>query len=237
MKQLSNFFSLKIFTVLSFIGLASMNVFGQNHYDIIYDVNYSSVCGAENLLSLHKATSTFENKYLKASLWDEKKCFSKLEGITYRLAKTIFVDNVIDHLTILTQHEIFGHGSRYREFGFIDNSFHLSLVPPYGDGHGFAQTGQLKSPRISSKCENVSRVTGGDEANSVLSQHLIGKWLLRGALITEKPFCFLNLSTISQPIFFLRNTAKNSQLVTISWLIFQRCSTMIIMGKNILLTS
>ena len=165
---------------------------GQNQYNLYYDFNYSMISGAENLLTLHKATVSFENRYLKTKFNDENKPFQKAAGMFYRASKTVLLDNIIDYLTILAQHEIFGHGARYREFGHIDNSFHLSLVPPFGNGHGFAQSGQLKDPyRKTSECENLMKTVGGNEANTVLSQHIIGNWLSRGSIDYRESLLYL----------------------------------------------
>ena len=71
------------------------------------------------------------DRYLKPRWFEEDKKSRKAIGIFYRLSKTVLLDNVIDHLAILTQHEVFGHGSRYREFGYKNNSYSLSLFPPY----------------------------------------------------------------------------------------------------------
>lgn len=206
---------MQIKLVLAFIfinclsGSSTNHLFAQNQYNLIYDFHYSSICGAENLLTLHKATASFEDRYLKPKFNNEKKPVQKATGIFYRATKTIFLDDVIDHLTILTQHEIFGHGARYREFGRIDNSFHLSLVPPYGNGHGFAQSGQLKDPdRKSSECEDLMKTIGGNEANTILSQRIIGNWLQRGSINYRESLLYLESANNLLAYIYLTKYSK-----------------------------
>jgi hypothetical protein len=195
--------------IFCLVGSATNHLFAQNQYNLTYDYHYSSICGAENLLTLHKATVSFEDRYLKPKFNNEKKPVQKAIGIFYRATKTIFLDDVIDHLTILTQHEIFGHGARYREYGRIDNSFHLSLVPPYGNGHGFAQSGQLKDPdRKSSECEDLMKTIGGNEANTVLSQHIIGNWLLRGSINYRESLLYLESANNLLAYIYLTKYSK-----------------------------
>jgi hypothetical protein len=209
--SLSEYTFLKLIIVHVLVGFASINLQGQNLYNLVYDVNYSSVCGAENLLTLHKATTSFENSFLRTRFNDEKKISQKLRGIAFRVAKTVLIDDIINHLTILTQHEIFGHGGRYREFGYKNNSFHLDLVPPYGKGHGWAQWGQLKSPRLMSDREFILCSTGGNEANTVFSQHLINKWLLRGSIDYSECLLFLESSdNLIAYIYFTKYSKKPS---------------------------
>jgi hypothetical protein len=156
---------------------------------------------------------TFEERYLKTKFTNEKKPVQKALGIFYRASKTVLLDDLIDHLTILTQHEIFGHGARYREFGHVDNSFHLSLVPPYGDGHGFAQSGPLKDPnRKTSECESLMKTVGGDEANTILSQHIIGNWLLRGSINYRESLLYLeSANNLLAYIYLTKYQIKNGK--------------------------
>ncbi len=77
--------------------------------------------GGHIIITLHRGIYAIENKFLKTRWFDENNFGKKAAGLTYRLAKTILVDNVLDHLSFLGQHEVFGHGAGYRELGFVDN--------------------------------------------------------------------------------------------------------------------
>jgi hypothetical protein len=203
-----NFILVFIF-ITCFLGYSPNYLFAQNQYKLVYDFHYSSVCGAEDLLTLHKATVSFEDRYLKPKFNDEKKPVQKATGIFYRATKTVLLDDLIDYMVILTQHEIFGHGARYREFGHTNNSFHLSLVPPYGDGHGFAQSGPLKdSDRKTSECESLMKTVGGNEANTILSQHIIGNWLLRGSINYRESLLYLESANNLLAYIYLTKYSK-----------------------------
>jgi hypothetical protein len=159
--------------------------------------------GAHNIITLHRGIYGLESRLLKTRWFDENNFGTKAAGLTYRLAKTIFVDNILDHLSFLAQHEVFGHGARYREFGFVDNEFTLNLSPPYSDGKGWARTGRLVENRALSPHERLLMVSGGSEANTLLSGILRDNWLQRGALHYRESILYL-LSANDLSAYILR---------------------------------
>jgi len=156
--------------------------FAQVQYPLLFDKTFSARTGAHNIVTLHRGLYGLEGKFLKARWFDEDSFGKKAAGMTYRLAKSILVDYALDHLSFLGQHEVFGHGARYREFGYVDNEFTLNLPPPYGNGRGWASTGHLKKPRITGPHERLGMVLGGSESNAVLSHVLRSNWLQRGSI-------------------------------------------------------
>ncbi len=100
---------------------------------LLYDKEYSMSVGAENVLTLHKLSVELEHKILRPKLFEENTRLRKTAGISYRIAKTFLIDHAIDHWTLMLQHEVFGHGSRYRELGFEDNSYEFNALWPYGN--------------------------------------------------------------------------------------------------------
>jgi len=173
------------FIVLLFLSLAIFSAhhgFAQVHYPFLFDYTYSARMGAHNIITLHRGLYGLEGKILKACWFDEDNFGKKAAGLTYRLAKSILVDYALDHLSFLGQHEVFGHGARYREFGYVDNEFTLNLPPPYGNGRGWARTGYLKEDRITGPHERLGMILGGSESNAVLSQVLRSNWLQRGSI-------------------------------------------------------
>jgi len=137
--------------------------------------------------------------WLRPSWSDENNFEKKLLGLSYRLSKTILFDDVFDHLAFLIQHEIFGHGARYREFGYTDNSYRLHLIFPYGDSKGWAFTGTPDPLREVSSSESLLMTIGGFEAESLLSQEIYFRWVERGAIHYRETllylFSSLNLSS------------------------------------------
>lgn len=176
---------------VSFLILALAEASAQVHYSFLIDGTYSSKAGAHNIVTLHRGLYGLENRYLKARWFDENDFVKKAAGITYRLAKTILLDNVVDYLGFLGQHEVFGHGARYREFGFTDNGFTLNLPPPYGNGKGWARTGRLKGNRVVAPHERTAMIFGGSESNIILSGIIRDNWLQRGSMNYRETFLYL----------------------------------------------
>ncbi len=130
-----------LYLILCVFVLQCRTALAEVRYLVEIDGRKSTQIGAENLIAFQYGTSSMLDRYLKPRWFEEDKKSRKAIGIFYRLSKTVLLDNVIDHLAILTQHEVFGHGSRYREFGYKNNSYSLSLFPPYGNGNGYAISG------------------------------------------------------------------------------------------------
>lgn len=176
-----------IFLIFVFPIIAS----SQNRYKLILDQNFSSTTGANNLLTVHKSIYEIEGLYFKPVLFNEDIFIKKTAGIFYRFSKTVLLDNAIDHMIILSQHEIFGHGGRYREFGYKDASYHFNLAPPYGDGSGWAYSGPVSGNRLVSKHESITRTLSGNTANTILSDELAFTWMMRGSIHYRESYLYL----------------------------------------------
>jgi hypothetical protein len=135
---------------------------------------------AGNLLAAHKAVYAMENSLLPPFLFSEEEFLPKAGGMLYRLGKTVLLDNIMDHVVILIQHEVFGHGARYREYGSWDNSYHISLFPPFGPGSGWASSDAFS--KTLSQEERILTAVAGNEANTLLSLRLRTVWLRRGKI-------------------------------------------------------
>ncbi len=174
----------------------------QVRYMVGIDAWRSPSIGAENLIAIHRAVYALEDRYLKSRLFDETTKVRKSAGMLYRLGKTFLLDNVMDHLPVLTQHEIFGHGARYREFGYQDISYHLSLFPPYGRGNGWAH-GSPNPERRGTWHERISSTIAGSEANTILSKSVRSKWLHRGRVKSRETVIYL-FSSLDLSWYILR---------------------------------
>ena len=175
------------------------------------DGRKSTQIGAENLIAFRHGISSMLDRYLKPRWFEEDKKSRKAIGIFYRLSKTVLLDNVIDHLAILTQHEVFGHGSCYREFGYKNNSYSLSLFPPYGNGNGYAISGGLISNRTITTHERIMVIIGGSEANTQLSKSIRSKWLHRGSIkYREAVFYLFSANDLSWYIIRTKQRRLNS---------------------------
>ncbi|MEM1326746.1 MAG: hypothetical protein AAGI23_12365 [Bacteroidota bacterium] len=166
---MKSIFTLFVFSLFYFTSAQS-----QDSYSLLWDRYGSAITSAENLYTLHAATYAFKDRYLKHSYWDESTKKGKALGIGYRLGKTVLVDFQIDYFAVLFQHEVFGHGYRYREFGFERNSYNILVGPPYSKGGGFASRG--RSLRDIYLDEHSTMSFGGSESNTVFANTIRDYW-------------------------------------------------------------
>jgi len=150
----------------------------QKTYYLVGDQYGSSIISAENLLTVHKGIYSFQDNHLKNSYWKEDNLGKKTLGITYRLGKTVLLDSPLDQLFFLIQHEVFGHGYRYRNYEFEKSRYTINIGFPYGPGNGVAYSGAWERPL--GQHEDILIRTGGMEANAVLGTKIREKWLRNG---------------------------------------------------------
>ena len=159
--------------------VVTLSTKGQSYSSIIFDQQLSQNFGAYNLITAHRAIYMFEDKHIGDTLFKENNALKKTAGIGYRLAKLLVLDAQVDCFTALIQHEAFGHGARYRELGYIKNSFNLNLYFPFGDGSGFAQRGTLQAGyKYPTSQENIAASIGGVDAEMLLAGNLGNQMLL-----------------------------------------------------------
>jgi len=196
MKRVQNtslFFSiLQCLIVLLIFGSFYKQAEAQSYSQLIFDQHQSEFLGAYDLSTLHHALYSFENRFLPDTVLKKNRVPKRFGNFGYRLIKFYFLDAQIDGFIALMQHEIFGHGARYREFGYKNNSFSLNLYPPYGDASGFASRGTLqpgyKSPTYQ---ENIAIHTSGVEAEMLLANNIAAEILLNDTLNYRQGLLYL----------------------------------------------
>lgn len=148
----------------------------QSLTQLIYDQKQSAVMGAQNLTMVHQVLYSFQDKHIRDTLFIENTLLKKSTGIGYRIAKLMLLDQPIDQFISLTQHEVFGHGFRYREFEYEKIFYNLNLSYPYGKGGGYsgAWNGNI-APTLQER--NVLNI-GGVEANRLLADNITHQVLL-----------------------------------------------------------
>lgn len=181
----------------------------QAGYAVMVDAGMSARVGAENLVAAHRVLYGLENRLLKPRLFDERTVARKSAGVLYRLGKTVLFDNAIDYMAMLTQHEVFGHGARMREFGFKRITYRLALPPPYGRGNGSA-SGYTARDRRTTRHERITVFMGGSEANTLLSNSIRSRWLHRGRANTRELALYLYSSLdLTGYILRTRDSSRN----------------------------
>ena len=191
----------KIVFIITF--LISCSAGAQNESLLLYEKNYTSFTGAANLLTIHQGLYTFEERIFPVRIFSDSARGGKALNCSYRLLKSVAVDYPLDYLTGLTQHEVFGHCAKFHEFNYTNISFHLSLPPPFGDGHGFANGFK---PVNSTFDESVCMLVAGNEASGILADKLQERWMASDSMNYRDYFlymgCFHNISAyIVQNLF------------------------------------
>lgn len=163
-------------------------------YYALWDRKGSSIVGGEGLLSLHKIIKEYGDKKLPPTYW-EKNWQDKTIGIGYRLAKTVLLDRQIRSLIWQVQHEVFGHGYRYREFGFQNSSYRVRLVLPWPTKGGvFARRGDMPNGHTLGMHEGIAIFLGGMEANSLLAKSIQNRWLQSGQIHYDEGRLYVSTS-------------------------------------------
>lgn len=150
----------------------------QVHHRLMGDRHFSSLVGAENLLTLHKGLFVLEDRVLKPRWTAEQTLQGKLLGITYRLGKGILLDYPVDLMLALVQHEVFGHGARAREFGLTTEKYKLWLPWPYGPQGGYISVSGQRQPLH----EGITFTMDGVGGNAVLASRVRDRGFQRGRL-------------------------------------------------------
>lgn len=145
--------------------------------NIIADRYFSPYAGAEDILTLSAGVQYAENWVVKKSTPPKKGWIPSLE----RAGELILFWEPYNYLSMVTQHEVFGHGFRVRTFhseGGKVKKYTFKTPPPYGLG-GAATHFRLKSSKITPFQYN-SIISGGVEATSILALRLKLQWLQTG---------------------------------------------------------
>lgn len=194
--------------------LLSLSCLAQKSYSLLWDDYYSPMAAGESLLTANRVASDALWKVLPAKLTAETTRKQRNLGRIYRAAKFLFLEATLDHLTMLTQHEVFGHGARYRQLGFKENFYHMELLPPYGSGGGIANWGKLDPPeRIITDQEWIMAYMGGSEANRVMANRLQRKWLASEQMHFRETWLWLE-SFQDMTIYIQGSTARSNGDVT-----------------------
>jgi len=201
---------MKYLTILFFLLIFKI-AFPQAQYYLSFDKTLSEDVGAENIITIHKALYRFENSYLPLKLSDESTVLKKMGGISYRLGKS-FISYNFSYLGGLIQHEVFGHGSRYREYGQTESSYHLSLPFPLGNGGGYARSGSpAKGPnRLISNFESCAKIFGGMEGGNILANRIRTKWFLNNS-ISNQEFMLYIFGRHNSTAYILSTEYKTAQ--------------------------
>ncbi|MFI5201463.1 MAG: hypothetical protein ACHQNE_03670 [Candidatus Kapaibacterium sp.] len=144
---------------------------------VVIDRNFSSIAAAQDLTSIDEFLNHYEQEFIPQQFSTEDGKASKLAGMLYRAAKFLLFEDIQDEFISLTEHEVFGHGARLREFGYDAATYELHLAPPYGTGDGFTSWDFFMS-HDQTTAVNIA----GIEAQEILGDENRLRALERGAI-------------------------------------------------------
>lgn len=169
-----------ILTISIVLLLTTLKVLSQSNYQLVFQPGLSTIMGTEIVASTHFLFLDVEKKYLKPRLFNKpnRKLRNGLLNTFYRFSKTVIIDLTRDNFLRVFQHEVFGHGARFREYGFRRNSYYVG----FPNGGGFASFGDPPENRIKSFEEELMIRLGGMESTALLSNKIRDNWMQSGML-------------------------------------------------------
>jgi hypothetical protein len=174
----------------------------ENYFPVIVYPMFSMRSGSESMLTLHKGLSVAENKLIGLITGSESNLLGMSSGFLGRYAKYILIDIPTEVFVGAIVHEYYGHGSRLREFRYINNHYHFSIPFPFGTDGNWASGGT--SDYIIGRQERISLITGGIEALSILNKNISLNWMMKNEIDYRKAnIYFINLI---ESYFYIQNT-------------------------------
>lgn len=133
---------------------------------ILVDTDLTARAGAETLYGVFQGYEVLDRQWYRLPLLSGS---GKLNH-TARFVKLIAWDLPIVNLFLVTQHEIFGHGARLREFD-IKQSYSFNAPFPYGTG-GAATSFSGNAFMNLKPLEQSAVTTGGVEASELFARRI-----------------------------------------------------------------
>jgi hypothetical protein len=135
--------------------------------------------GAQDLLTLQHILASAEDRWLPLKIGTERSRPARALGILYRAGKFFALDLPQDHMFMVVAHEVFGHGTRFRELGDGRQRYGFDAPIPYGSGGAFTKFDGLfpVSPLAS-----LSVSSAGIEAQHSLADAIAERAIARGRL-------------------------------------------------------
>jgi hypothetical protein len=102
----------------------------------LVDDNLTVGAGATITATLGAALARAGDAHVPHRLFDERGLARRGANVTFRLLKMVWFDAPQEHLLLVVNHEVFGHGARLRERFDGPITYNIDVPPPYGEGGG-----------------------------------------------------------------------------------------------------
>jgi hypothetical protein len=159
----------------------------ESRHFIQVDPDFAMGSGAETLLTVHRFTQIGDDRCI-GDIDFGKHGWRRVGSMAARGIKALLLDRPLASWLMLTQHEMFGHAARAREFDFSDISIRVSVPWPYGDG-----TGEVGStPRAdTTQQEHIAVTAAGMQATGLLAHRLAFKWIEKNSIDHREALLYL----------------------------------------------
>ena len=188
--------------------------FSQYYYSLLFDKNLTAYSGAENLVTMHRGIRGVQERVIKPTLFEENKWYKKCAGIGLRSLQHYLATDPINNWLTIVQHEYFGHGSAFREWGCKEPYYKINVPKPYGPGSGLAGGcggyGDGSVGPLSSQQKMQSRFAGV-QSNALLAKSVQIKWLSSGRINYHDADFFL--ISANETLNYLRWTSDKSSMI------------------------
>ena len=152
---------------------------GERPHMIVFDSYMTPAAGAEDLLTLQHLAASAADRWLPLKLGQEQSRLARAGGILYRSGKFLLFDMPQDHMLMVVAHEVFGHGTRFRELGRGRIGYGFDPPIPYSEGDAFTS---FRGEFPTSPLAILSVSASGIEAQHVVSDAIADRAVSRGRL-------------------------------------------------------
>ena len=135
--------------------------------------------GAQGLLTIQHILATAEDRWLPIKIGEERSRPALALGILYRSGKFFALDMPQDHFFLVAAHEVFGHGTRFRELGEGRLRYGFDAPIPYGSGDAFTKfNGRFPVSPLA----DLTVSAAGIDAQHALADAIAERAVLRGRI-------------------------------------------------------
>jgi len=161
---------------------------------LIIDRNFSAHTGASGLTSLLRGYQALDEEYLPATQGD-----TSAYMMLGRFGK-IVLENILFSTVMITQHEVFGHGGRAREFKLPIIKY---SIRPYKGSVSYRAEPYLQL----SKSEQIAFITGGMEGTGILAKRIRDRWVDTQILDYREAHLYL-VNALDQTTYILHSRTE-----------------------------
>jgi hypothetical protein len=146
---------------------------------IVFDQYMTPAAGAQGLLTIQHVLATAEDRWLPIKIGQERSRPALALGILYRSTKFFALDMPQDHFLLVAAHEVFGHGTRFRELGEGRLRYGFDAPIPYGSGDAFTSfNGRFPVSPLA----NLTVSAAGIDAQHALADAIAERAVSRGRI-------------------------------------------------------